>query len=121
MPAALHCPPSLRARLLLRSPRSIASVRTNTVTPELAAALSGRGTRSLTVAVESGSQRVRNIVNKKLATEEIVQCAQNAQVKAGGNSRRGAGQRDASGGVLARRECTAGPHACVQRAAGDQP
>lgn len=58
---------------------SIASVRTNTVTPQLAAALSSRGTRSLTVAVESGSQRVRDIVNKKLATEEIVQCARNAQ------------------------------------------
>ncbi|PSC73970.1 radical SAM [Micractinium conductrix] len=58
---------------------SIASVRTNTVTPQLAAALSSRGTRSLTVAVESGSQRVRDIVNKKLATEEIVQCAQHAQ------------------------------------------
>ncbi|EFN58743.1 hypothetical protein CHLNCDRAFT_140442 [Chlorella variabilis] len=57
----------------------IASVRTNTVTPQLAAALSSRGTRSLTVAVESGSQRVRDIVNKKLATEEIVQCARNAQ------------------------------------------
>lgn len=58
---------------------SIASVRTNTVTPQLAAALSSRGTRSLTVAVESGSQRVRDIVNKKLATEEIVACAQHAQ------------------------------------------
>ena len=34
----------------------------------------------MTVAVESGSQRVRNIVNKKLATDEIIRCAQNAQV-----------------------------------------
>lgn len=40
-----------------------------------------RGTRSLTVAVESGSQRVRDIVNKKLATEEIVACAQHAQAR----------------------------------------
>lgn len=40
-----------------------------------------RGTRSLTVAVESGSQRVREIVNKKLATDEIVRCAQAAQVR----------------------------------------
>lgn len=39
-----------------------------------------RGTRSLTVAVESGSERVRQIVNKKLATEEIARCAQAAQV-----------------------------------------
>lgn len=50
-----------------------------TVTPELAAALAGRGTRSLTVAVESGSPRVRRIVNKKLEQEEIVACAINAQ------------------------------------------
>ena len=41
-----------------------------------------RGTRSLTVAVESGSQRVRQIVNKKLATDEIVRCAEAAQVRA---------------------------------------
>lgn len=61
---------------------SIASVRTNTVTQELAAALSSRGTRSLTVAVESGSQRVRDIVNKKLSTEEILACA--ARAEAGG-------------------------------------
>lgn len=40
-----------------------------------------RGTRSLTVAVESGSERVRAIVNKKLATDEIVRCAQAAQVR----------------------------------------
>ena len=58
---------------------SIASVRTNTVTPELARALAARGTRSLTVAVESGSARVRGIVNKKLGQEEIVEAARNAQ------------------------------------------
>ena len=40
-----------------------------------------RGTRSLTVAVESGSERVRAIVNKKLAQDEIVRCAQAAQVR----------------------------------------
>lgn len=39
-----------------------------------------RGTRSLTVAVESGSERIRRIVNKKLAQEDILRCAQNAQV-----------------------------------------
>ena len=38
-----------------------------------------RGTRSLTVAVESGSQRVRDIVNKKLASAEIERCARSAQ------------------------------------------
>lgn len=43
-----------------------------------------RGTRSLTVAVESGSERVRGIVNKKLGQDEIVRCAQAAQVRAPG-------------------------------------
>lgn len=61
---------------------SIASVRTNTVTEQLAQTLANRGTRSLTIAVESGSERLRAIVNKKLHNEEIIQAAVNA--KAGG-------------------------------------
>ncbi|NER25628.1 MAG: radical SAM protein [Symploca sp. SIO1C2] len=61
---------------------SIASVRTNTVTPKLAATLTQRQTRSLTIAVESGSERLRQIINKKLHNEEIIQAAVNA--KAGG-------------------------------------
>lgn len=58
---------------------SIASVRTNTVTPTLAETLAKRGTRSITIAIESGSERLREIVNKKLAQEEILQAAINAQ------------------------------------------
>ncbi|MEM8603598.1 MAG: radical SAM protein [Cyanobacteria bacterium P01_H01_bin.121] len=61
---------------------SIASVRTNTVTETLAKTLAQRGTKSLTIAIESGSERVRQIVNKKLETEAIVQAACNA--RAGG-------------------------------------
>ena len=61
---------------------SLASVRTNTVTPALAQTLSRHGSRSITIAVESGSERVRAIVNKKLATEEIVEAAIHA--RAGG-------------------------------------
>ena len=61
---------------------SIASVRTNTVTEKLAAILASRDTRSITIAVESGSAKVRQIVNKKLTNEEIIQAAINA--KAGG-------------------------------------
>lgn len=63
---------------------SIASVRTNTVTQKLAEILAKRDTRSITIAVESGSEKLRNIVNKKLTTEEIIQAAVNA--KAGGLS-----------------------------------
>ncbi|MGA0199877.1 MAG: radical SAM protein, partial [Prochlorotrichaceae cyanobacterium] len=58
---------------------SIASVRTNTVTETLATTLAQRGTQSLTIAVESGSERLRQVVNKKLEAEAILQAAQNAQ------------------------------------------
>ncbi len=63
---------------------SIASVRTNTVTVQLAQTLAKRDTKSLTIAVESGSEKVRRIINKKLHNEEIIQAAENA--KAGGLS-----------------------------------
>lgn len=61
---------------------SIASVRTNTVTEKLASILTRRDTKSITIAVESGSDRLRKIVNKKLANGEIIQAAINA--KSGG-------------------------------------
>jgi radical SAM superfamily enzyme YgiQ (UPF0313 family) len=63
---------------------SIASVRTNTVTVQLAETLAHRDTRSLTIAIESGSERLRQIINKKLNNDEIIQAAVNA--KAGGLS-----------------------------------
>lgn len=61
---------------------SIASVRTNTVTPKLAETLTRHGTHSVTIAVESGSERLRQVINKKLETDDIIQAAVNA--KAGG-------------------------------------
>lgn len=63
---------------------SIASVRTNTVNQKLTKTLTRHGTKSITIAIESGSERVRQIVNKKLATDDIVAAAVNA--KAGGLS-----------------------------------
>ncbi len=63
---------------------SIASVRTNTVTEKLARSLVRHDTRSITIAVESGSDRLRRIINKKLENDEIIQAAINA--KAGGLS-----------------------------------
>jgi radical SAM superfamily enzyme YgiQ (UPF0313 family) len=63
---------------------SIASVRTNTVTVKLAETLAKRDTKSLTIAVESGSENLRRIINKKLHNDEIIQAAVNA--KAGGLS-----------------------------------
>ncbi len=58
---------------------SVSSVRTNTVTEKLARILASRDARSLTIAVESGSENVRKIINKKLNNEEIIQAAINAQ------------------------------------------
>jgi radical SAM superfamily enzyme YgiQ (UPF0313 family) len=61
---------------------SLASVRTNTVTTTLAQTLVQRGSRSITVAIESGSERLRQIINKKLENAEILAAAANA--RAGG-------------------------------------
>ena len=59
---------------------SIASVRTNTVNQKLAETLVKHDTRSITIAIESGSERIRQIVNKKLQNDEIIQAAVNAKV-----------------------------------------
>lgn len=58
---------------------SLASVRTNTLTEKLARILSTRDSRSITIAIESGSERLREIINKKLHNDEIAQAAINAQ------------------------------------------
>ncbi len=58
---------------------SIASVRTNTVTEALARLLSQRGTQSLTIAIETGSERLRTVINKKLETSDILAAAAHAQ------------------------------------------
>ncbi|MEM6351010.1 MAG: radical SAM protein [Cyanobacteria bacterium P01_D01_bin.14] len=63
---------------------SIASVRTNTVNEKLAKTLVTHDTKSITIAVESGSERIRQTINKKLATEDIEKAVVNA--KAGGLS-----------------------------------
>jgi radical SAM superfamily enzyme YgiQ (UPF0313 family) len=49
------------------------------VTPELGRILAKRGSKSLTIAIESGSERMRQVVNKKLATEEIYAAARYAK------------------------------------------
>lgn len=61
---------------------SIASVRTSTVTAKLARTLANHGTRSITIAIESGSERLRTIINKKLDNDAILEAA--AYAKAGG-------------------------------------
>ena len=58
---------------------SVSSVRAATVTPQLGQILAKRGSKSLTIAIESGSERMRQVVNKKLATEEIFAAARYAK------------------------------------------
>ncbi len=57
---------------------SLSSVRTNTLTEKLAKTLAMRDSRSITIAIESGSERLRQIINKKLNNPEILQAATNA-------------------------------------------
>ncbi len=56
---------------------SVSSVRAGTITPDLSKILAKRGTKSITMAIESGSQKIRNIVNKKLNEDEIFNAAKN--------------------------------------------
>jgi radical SAM superfamily enzyme YgiQ (UPF0313 family) len=58
---------------------SVSSVRAATVTPELGRILAKRGSKSLTIAIESGSERLRRVVNKKLDTEAIFAAARHAR------------------------------------------
>ena len=58
---------------------SVSSVRAATVTPELGRILAKRGSKSLTIAIESGSERMRQVVNKKLSSEEIYSAARYAK------------------------------------------
>ena len=58
---------------------SVSSVRAATVTPQLGRILAKRGSKSLTIAIESGSERMRQVVNKKLSEEEIFAAARHAK------------------------------------------
>ncbi|MCS6781653.1 MAG: radical SAM protein [Gloeomargarita sp. SKYBB_i_bin120] len=58
---------------------SIASVRAATVDALLVETLARHHTQSLTIAVESGSERLRQVMNKKLDQAEIYRAAQVAQ------------------------------------------
>jgi radical SAM superfamily enzyme YgiQ (UPF0313 family) len=58
---------------------SVSSVRAATVSPALAGLLARRGSRSLTIAIESGSARMRDLVNKKLSEAEIEAAAVHAR------------------------------------------
>ncbi len=50
----------------------IASVRADSITKKIADGLFTLGSKSLTMAVETGSQRLRDIINKKVSNETII-------------------------------------------------
>jgi len=54
----------------------IASVRADTISQNLAEGLHKLGTKSITMAVESGSERLRKIINKKVSNETITNSVQ---------------------------------------------
>lgn len=54
---------------------SPSSLKADCVTPRLAAALAQSGTRSVTVAPEAGSERMRRVINKNLGEEDILRAA----------------------------------------------
>ncbi len=56
----------------------IASVRASTVTKEMCELLQECGVKNLTIAIESGSERLRDIINKKLPQEYIFSAAKYA-------------------------------------------
>ena len=54
---------------------SLSSLRIDRITPFLVEALVRSGTRNITLAPEAGSQRLRDIINKRLTHEQIVHAA----------------------------------------------
>lgn len=54
---------------------SPSSLKADCITPDLAAALSRNGNRSVTIAPEAGSERMRKVINKNLTEAEILRAA----------------------------------------------
>ncbi len=55
---------------------SPSSLKADMIGPELAAALGGGATRSVTIAPEAGSERMRRVINKNLSEHEILRAAE---------------------------------------------
>ena len=57
---------------------SPSSLRVDAITPELAARMAAGGERSITIAPEAGTERMRRVVNKDFGDDRIVQAAEDA-------------------------------------------
>jgi radical SAM superfamily enzyme YgiQ (UPF0313 family) len=55
---------------------SLSSLRIDRISPFLVEALVRSGTKTITLAPEAGSQRLRDVINKRLTHEQIVQAAE---------------------------------------------
>ncbi len=55
---------------------SPSSLKADVISPRLARALASAGTRSVTVAPEAGSERMRRVINKNLSEAEILRAAE---------------------------------------------
>jgi radical SAM superfamily enzyme YgiQ (UPF0313 family) len=55
---------------------SPSSLKADVISPALAAALGAAGTRSVTIAPEAGSERMRRVINKNLTEDEILRAAE---------------------------------------------
>ena len=55
---------------------SPSSLKADVISPRLAAALARGGTRSVTVAPEAGTERMRRVINKNLSEEEIMRAVE---------------------------------------------
>ena len=67
----------LLARMLAAGANvSLSSLRIDRISPFLVEALVRSGTRTITLAPEAGSQRMRDVINKRLTHEQIVQAAE---------------------------------------------
>src|SRR5262249_17353826 len=55
---------------------SPSSLKADVITPALASALGAGGNRSVTVAPEAGSERMRRVINKNLTEVEILRAAE---------------------------------------------
>ncbi|KGG14516.1 hypothetical protein EV06_1573 [Prochlorococcus sp. MIT 0602] len=58
---------------------SLSSVRASTVNKKMTELLARRNAKSITIAIESGSKRIREMINKKLTEEEIYSAARYAK------------------------------------------
>jgi len=67
----------LLARMLERGAEvSLSSLRIDRITPFLVEALVRSGTRTITLAPEAGSQRMRDVINKRLTHDQILEAAE---------------------------------------------